>query len=310
MMKSETEYLQAKLSVVVVSPYSSNQLGKCLESILASRKECRKEHRIEIVVSDCCSDKSLTDLIKKHPSVRFLQSPVKSGIPALAAAGIKQTTGEIIALTDSSCVVSSNWIAAILKAHKLTSVVIGGVVEMQGQAKLLDWAAYFCEYGQFAYPLRSETSDSALPGNNISFKRSVLEISGEYLKREFWKTYWCQELKAKGVDLKSEPSILVYYSKQFELISFLSRRFDHGRCFAGMRIRRKEVFKRLIYFFGSFFLPIVFLYRTTIAILGKKRFLKEFFLSFPFIVLAVIFWSLGESLGYIAGKGKSCDYIS
>jgi glycosyltransferase involved in cell wall biosynthesis len=304
MEKSETENPQTKLSIVVVSPYSHALLRKCLESILASKKQCK----IEILVSDCCSDEPLIDLKGKYPAVRFLQFSAKAGIPALAATGINQASGEIIALTDSSCVVDSNWIASILSAHKLSSPVIGGAVEIRGPAKLLDWAAYFCEYGQFAYPLKSRTVN-VLPGNNISFKRSVLEDGSEYLKNGFWKTYWCRQLQTKGIELKSEPSILVYYTKQFKLFSFLSRRFEHGRCFAGMRIKQTGFFKRLIYVTSSFFLPLVFLYRTTVSVLGKERFLKEFLLSFPFIVLAVLFWSFGESWGYIAGKGKSCDYI-
>ena len=302
--KSETENSSAKLSVVVVSPYSHAMLRKCLESILASVKQ----DKIEVLVSDCCADEVVSDLIQKYPDVNFLEFPGKSGIPALAAAGIEKACGEIVALTDSSCMVESNWVSSILTAHQMPSQVIGGAVEIPGPMKPLDWAAYFCEYGQFAYPLKSGTVD-ALPGNNISFKRSVLAVKSEYAKKEFWKTYWCRELQAKGVELISEPSILVYYTKEFKLFSFLSRRFDHGRCFAGMRTKQIRFSERLIYVAGSFFLPFVFLYRTTVSVLSKKRFLKEFLLSFPFIVLAILFWSFGEIWGYLAGEGKSCDYI-
>jgi hypothetical protein len=103
--------------------------------------------------------------------------------------------------------------------------------------------------------------------------------------------------------------MLVYYTKNFRLASFLTRRFQHGRCFAGMRAIEFTFTKRVLYFGGSILLPFIFLYRVTATIVGKKRRLKELLLSFPLIVLAIIFWSLGETCGFLAGIGKSCEYI-
>jgi len=158
------------------------------------------------------------------------------------------------------------------------------------------------------HPLRAGSVD-ALPGNNISFKRSALLIGNEYVKNKFWKTFWCQKLRAEGIELISEPSMLVYYTKNFHLASFLTRRFHHGRCFAGMRAIEFTIIKRVLYLGGSVLLPFIFLYRVISTVVGKKRRLKELLLSFPLIVLAIIFWSLGETCGFLAGTGKSCEYI-
>ncbi len=293
-----------KLSVVIVSLYSHLSLRKSLDGILAN--EIRD--KIEILVVDCCSDEPISNLIQKYPKVRFIQFPPKVGIPFLAGAGIKQSIGEIVALTDASCVVGPGWIRAIFEAHQLPSPVIGGAVEVREKMKPLGWAAYFCEYGQFMRPLKMGAAD-VLPGNNISFKRSVLEGGTAYVEPEFWKTYWCEKLKENGIELISEPAMLTYYAKTFQTVPFFVRRFHHGRCFAGMRTNQSSLGKRMLYFAGSPILPAVFLYRTIITILAKKRFLKEFVLSFPFVVLAIVFWSLGETCGYLAGKGKSCELI-
>jgi glycosyltransferase involved in cell wall biosynthesis len=302
--ESNTENPAPELSVVVMSPYSHSMLRRCLDSILANEKR----DGIEIIVAACCRNESVSELAEKYAGVQFVQFPAEAGIPVLAAAGIERSSGEIIALTDSSCVADSNWIASILKAHQKSALVIGGAVEVCGEMKLLDWAAYFCEYGQFAYPLKSGAVD-VLPGNNISFKRPVLTAPSEYAKNEFWKTHWCRELQAKDIALISEPSIRVYWAREFQLFSFLSRRFDHGRCFAGMRAKQLTFSGRLIYVAGSIFLPLVFLFRTMASVLGKKRFLKKLALSSPFLVLAILFWCFGETCGYLAGTGKSCDYI-
>lgn len=292
----------AKLSVVIAAPHSCLLLMNCLDSVLANENQSK----IEIIAAVAGED--FSGLIEKYPSVRFLQFPENSGISVLAAAGIARSKGEIIAITDSACTVDSNWAAAIINAHQSPFPVIGGAVEARGQMKLLDWAAYFCEYGQFAYPLNSGAAD-ALPGSNISFKREILATEKQFVEKEFWKTLWCRRLQSKGIELISEPAMLIYYEKKFKLISFLIRRFRHGRCFAGMRAENFTFFKRLVYFAGSFLLPLVFFYRTIAAILGKKRFFKELLLSLLFIAAAVLFWSLGETCGYLAGKGKSCNHI-
>ncbi len=300
--KSPSEIV--KLSVVIVSLYSHSLLRNCLDAVLANEHQ----DKIEIIVADCCSDEPVSKLIDKYRNVRFIRFPEKVGIPFLAAAGIKQTTGEIVALTDSSCVANADWITSIFAAHQSPSPVVGGAVEIRGQMKAIDWAAYFCEYGQFMLPLKAGAVD-VLPGNNISFKRSVLKKATEYVEPEFWKTYWCEKIKVEGIELISEPAMLVYYAKTFQTVPFLIRRFHHGRCFAGMRTNQSAFSKRMLYFGGSLILPFIFLYRTIAAVLGKKRFLKELLLSFPLIVLAIVFWSFGETCGYLAGTGKSCEFV-
>lgn len=293
-----------KLTVVVVSAYSHPLLRRCLDRILAN--EIRDE--IEILVADCCSDEPIERLAEIYPNVRFIHFPEHVGMPLLAGAGIKQSRGEIVALTDASCVVGDDWIKAVIEAHHLPALVIGGAVEAGEKMKLLDWAAYFCEYGQFMRPLKMGAVD-VLPGNNISFKRSVLARGTEYVEPEFWKTYWCQKLKDDGIELVSEPTILTYYARAFQFIPFFIRRFHHGRCFAGMRTYQSSPVMRMLYFCGSLILPIVLLYRTIVTILAKKRLFRELVLSFPHIILAITFWSLGETCGYLGRHRKSCEQI-
>ena len=292
-----------KLSIVVASIYSQTVLKKCLDSILAN--DCEN---VEIIVAHNSADKPLGDLIAESPDVCFIEFPEKTTLPVLSAAGIARSSGEIVAVTDSSCVVAENWISAILAAHQSDSPVIGGAVEMSEGKNLTDWAAYFCEYGQFMLPIEAGAVE-VLPGNNIAFKRDVLEKNKQFVENEFWKTYLCQQLQAEGIELISAPAMLVYYTKSFKFLPFLIRRFYHGRCFAGMRIKSETVFKRLLYAVGTIFLPFVFFIRTLTPVLQKRRFGREFILALPISVMAILLWSIGETCGYLAGTGKSCEHI-
>ena len=292
-----------KLSVVVASIYSQTVLKKCLDSILAN--DCKN---VEIIVAHNSTSQRNAAGTTALRDICIIEFPEKAPLPVLWAAGIARASGEIIAITDSSCVVAENWISAILVAYQSDSPVIGGAVEMSEGKNLTDWAAYFCEYGQFMKPLEVGAVE-VLPGNNIAFKREVLENHPQFVENEFWKTYLCQQLQAEGIELISAPSMLVYYTKSFKFLPFLVRRFHHGRCFAGMRIKSETVFKRALYAVGTTVLPFVFFIRIILPVLQKRRFGREFFLSLPISILAILLWSIGETFGYIAGTGKSCEHI-
>ncbi|MBW8041924.1 MAG: glycosyltransferase family 2 protein [Planctomycetes bacterium] len=292
-----------RLSIIIASEDTS-RIEDCLNAL---RGQVRSGE-IETIVVVCSAD-GTTRLIKtKFPDVKFISFSSRKSLPLLLGAGIEQSTGDIVAITDATCVVDGNWISEILKAHKTAHPVIGGGVEMAIRKGMINWAAYFCEYGQFMHPME-EGVVNELPGNNMSFKRWVLKRGQEFVQNGFWKTYWCRKLQEEGIQLISKPSIVVHYKKSFCLGSFLIRRFLHGRCFAGMRIAKVSIFKRMYYIAGSPLLVFLFLARTIKAIIPKKRYRKEFILSFPVSFMAIVIWSVGEFYGYLTGPGSSCNKI-
>jgi hypothetical protein len=293
-----------QLSVIVASVHFGEDLEGCVDTLV---KQAQGKN-VEIIVSDCSLNGALKDLQAKYPEVIFIPFPEKTTLPCLWGEGIARSRGQIITITESACIVDDNWIAEILKAHEFSHPVIGGAVETAKLNKWVDWAAYFCEYGQFMYPLK-EGVVNELPGNNVSFKRWTLNQGREFIRNGFWKTYWCRKLQEEGIQLMSAPSILVYNKKSYRLMPFLIRRFRHGRCFAGMRVVQAALLTRICYALGSPLLPVIFLFRTINALWAKKRYRKEFLLSLPIAVLAIVMWSMGEFLGYVAGKGNSCSYI-
>ena len=149
----------------------------------------------------------------------------------------------------------------------------------------MDWAGYFCDYGAFMFPL-APTVIRHVPGINISMKRWALGMGREFVEGEFWKAYWCQQLKTRGYDLRIEPSMLVFYRRRFSFWPFLRARFDHGRCFAGMRSERFTLWQRVLYLLGSPLLPILFAVRFLKALVPKRRHVRYLILSFPIVLLA------------------------
>jgi glycosyltransferase involved in cell wall biosynthesis len=292
-----------KLSVVVASLSSPAALENCLESIFAN--DPLLLHGVEIIASDCCLKEKTAAYADKYPAVKFIHFPAKTPLPILLGAAIARSKGEIITITDSSCLVAGDWVSSILLAHEAASPVIGGSVEMSGKGNLTTWAAYFCDYARFL-PAAPPGIVKVVPGNNLSIKRRFLNEKTGFDGIEFWKTEWCGQLQANGTGLISEPEIRVRSEKDYRLRTFLGGRFHKGRCFAGRRAVHRSISNRFQYAAGSFLLPFVFLFRTLAPVFGKKRFLIKLSLSLPIIVAAVIIWSAGEAIGYLAGAGKSC----
>lgn len=295
-----------KLSIVIASLYSPTDLKNCLESVLTN-----EQTEIEIIVADCCLKSKTAEWIDKYPATNFIEFSEKTSLEVLLGTGIARAEGEIIAITDSSCVVAVDWISSILRAHQTEeSPVIGGTVEMNESSRsLTNWAAYFCDYGQFMPPAPRGIA-SAVPGNNLSVKSWALAKGTEYVENEFWKTLWCCRLQSEGIELFSEPTISISWRKNYRLLPFLHRRFQQGRCFAAMRVADEKNSKRILYAAGSVALPILLLFRTISPIIPKRRYFGKLLVSFPVIVLAVVFWSAGEAFGNLAGKGKSCERIN
>ncbi len=293
-----------RISVIVASTTPLAAVPDCIEALL-QQQDARP---IEIILV-YAAEKDLPKTMKvSAANVEFLRLPQAASLPQLLGAALERTSGEIIAITDATCMVGPHWISSILKAHAAPQPVIGGAVEPDGLNTLVDWAGYFCDYGQFMFPLSWGTIRH-VPGINISFKREALARGKEFVEGEFWKAFWCQHLQATGSPLYIEPSILVFYRKTFSFWPFLRLRYHHARCFAGMRLGQLSFAKRALYILGSPLLPALFFLRLLRGLLPKRNRRRQLMFASPVILLALTSWALGEFLGYLLGPGTSCCYV-
>ncbi len=293
-----------QLSVVVACTCANRDI----EPVLSSLYGQTGAESVEIIVVDGSGDRSAGPKERDATQMTVLQFPCGTSLPTLWGAGIAQACGGIIAVMDARSIPDSRWVAETLAAHNSEDLVVGGAVDPLPERGVVDWAAYFCEYGQFMQPLKAGVA-AELPGNNIAFKRSALAKGRRFVEPEFWKTYWCRSLQQEGVQLRAVPSMVIYDKKSYRLLPFLVRRFHHGRCFAGMRNKQLASVKRLLYCLGTPLLPLVFLRRIARAVLQKRRYLRQFLFALPVSILAVISWSMGECCGYLAGPGRSCEHL-
>jgi hypothetical protein len=293
-----------RLSVIIASTLPAQEVPTCLAAVVP---HCR-DPRVEIILTYAAERDLPPTMVAGSAGIVFLRLPQTASLPQLLGAALTRAQGEIIAITDATCALDEHWVPAILQAHTAPHPVIGGVVEPAGLCSLVDWAAYFYDYGRFMWPLAAGVA-RLVPGINISLKRWALATGSEFVQGEFWKGQWCWHLQAAGISLYLEPDIVVFYRKSFTFWSFLCRWFQHGQCFAGMRLAQLSGMERFLYLVGSPLLPVVFCWRFLKDVLPKRRHVRQLVLSFPLIVLAMLSWALGEFVGYLSGPGVSCQQV-
>ena len=117
-------------------------LDPCLAALLP---QCA-EHGAELVVAHAGA---LGDLESAYPAVRFVSAAPGTQLPALRAAGMAATDGDVVVLTEDHCVAAPDWLGLIVAAQRSGVDVVGGPMENARPQRSLDWAAYLAEYGTY-----------------------------------------------------------------------------------------------------------------------------------------------------------------
>jgi hypothetical protein len=292
-----------QLSVVIATHNVAPVIGQTLAALCAQSGI----ERGEIIVADS-SDDETPEVVRTFSGVRLLHFDAPLTLPELRGHGIAAARGRIVAIVDPFAIVADDWRAMLLAAHaRIPNPVIGGAVDLHENARgsLAAWAIYINEYGMFMPPAPAGAA-AIVPGCNVSYKRAALFDGDTPRHPVFWKTFVNWELEAAGSPLWLAPEILVRLWKPVPFGSFLASRFDHGRCFAGMRGAQWDVTRRCLRAATAAALPGLLLWRWSRVYWAKGRFRGKLLATLPQQIALFGVWALGEAAGYLAGTGRSC----
>jgi glycosyltransferase involved in cell wall biosynthesis len=291
-----TEPASPKLSVVIAA---SNNL-EALERTLTSLTDQASEADVEVVAVTNFNGETESRLKQRFPFVQCATLPRDATVPELRTRGINLSHGDIVALTEDYGFADENWCAEITKGHDSGQSIVGGAVENRSPDRLLNWAAYFFDYGKYMLPMRPKVVAS-LSGINASYNRMVLEEAANVYRDGFEEAFVHEELKNRGHELFLVPSAIIYLSKNFEFRATLRDFYQLARSFAARRVTRRKWTERIAFAIGACLLPILLPIRVVIRIVPKRRHLSKLLLSLPHLVVLMISWSAGEFCGYFSG---------
>ena len=240
--KKESEF-EPFISIIVPVLNGEATIDSLLESLLEA--DYAKE-KTEIVIVDGNSTDKTRDIVAKHPVKLLIEK--RKGPNIARNTGIKHTNGEIIAFTDSDCIVSKNWIMKIVENFRDPKVgCVGGNVKGHNSHFLSRYADNSISPVIRACRKRKEL-DAIEPfagcpvGCNMSFRRLTLEDVGgfdENICYSFEEDELIERVCRTGHKLILDPQVLVWHKHRSSLRDVLKQAFKYGKG-AGSLLRRPK----------------------------------------------------------------------
>jgi glycosyltransferase involved in cell wall biosynthesis len=298
---------RTKLSVVIAAHNPAAAIDTCLQAL---EPQCSGPD-VEVLVADSSTDGTPARVRGRFPWVVLQHFDEPLTVPALRGRAIAAARGDIIAILDPYSVVAADWVTRVIAAHaRQRHPVIGGTVGLYraGSASFADWVLYLNEYGLFMPPtVKGETW--IVPGSNVAYKRAAL-FDGETPRYPvFWKTFANWDIEAGGAPLWLEPEMRVDLNKPIALFDYFRTRYDHGRCFAGMRVSGATPFVRAMRVLSTPGVPFVLVWRWTRGFWPKRQHRARYLMTIPAQLALFAMWAWGEARGYAGGSGGSCGRL-
>lgn len=291
------------LSVVVPSVNGWGDLAGALGALSTQRGDVA----LELLVPERVGPAVREAVRRAHPGARVIEVEPGTTIPEMRALAFAAASAPVVAVIEDHVIVPADWAVRMLEAHAAGAQVVGGSVENAAADRLVDRAAFLCEYSHCLTPPSGPSS--WLTGNNTSYRRDLLERFHEVIAEGKWENRLHDAMRDAGVELTSLPEIRVGHKKHYTLGEYLSQRYLYARSYAGLRVRGSGVLRRIGYGGAALALPPFLLFRTIRRVMGAGVRSRELVSSLPLLLLFVTAWAAGESVGYVAGQGDSLGRV-
>lgn len=199
--------MAVRVSVVVPFYNAAAHLQDCIAGLLS---QSLPADQYEVILVDDGSTDGAAKLAEGYP-VRVIQQP-NQGAPAARNTGIRAASGAWVALTDSDCITSRNWLRALMQAVRDTGetpAALGAAGSMVGHQSIHPAARYVDISGgleaerHLAHPLFPFA-----PTGNVMLRRDALEAVGGFDER--FSTYDSCDLFMRLAEVDKGP---VHYAR-------------------------------------------------------------------------------------------------
>lgn len=207
------------VSIIIVNWNAIKYLESCITSL-----EGQNYKNFEIIMVDNDSSDGSVEYVEKNFSkVRIIKNKLNVGFAEGNNIGIKNSTGDIIALFNPDAKAERNWLStmvSLLQSSEKIAAVSGKMYYMGDQ---YGKDAVFCtwpkidQYSAIAYNFHDHEPTSKvdyLTGGAMVVKKSVIDriglLDGDYFMY-FEETDWCARMIRAGYDLIYTPDAIVWH---------------------------------------------------------------------------------------------------
>ena len=291
------------LSVIVPSVNGFDYLRLCLDALTSQEGGVR----VEVLVADRCGAELRRKVAERFPGARILPAPPQTTIPELRALALRNASAPSVAVIEDHVIVPRDWARRMLDARREGASVVGGGVANAATERLVDRAAFFCEYGHMLGELPAGPAEW-LTGNNTVYDRELMEPHAPLIEKT-WEDRLHTELRDAGVTLVSRPDIVVGHQMHYTILEYFSQRFHYSRSFSGARSRQMGAPKRLAFAGAAVLLPPILLRRIVRSVWRHPAHRADLIRSLPVIALWTLAWAAGDAVGFLFGPGRSLQEV-
>jgi GT2 family glycosyltransferase len=289
--------MKPQLSVIVASYNAEKTIASCLKSL----EDQATTKSFEVIAVDSSTDGTAALVEERFPDVKLYTFPERKYCGGARNQGISVAKADLVAFLDADCVAAPNWVEEILRAHQCPHLAIGGAIANAGPGNLVSWASYFTEFSQWM-PDTQATFVADMAAANISYKREAFDTLGPFIEGTYCSdTEFHWRLGKLGQRIRFTSSILITHHSIDRFPRFIRHEYEHGRCFARVRVRSQlfSILRR--YAYALCFLPIAIKLFLQVGLRNHKNriYLPFFMKASPLILLGLLAWSLGECVGYL-----------
>jgi len=227
------------VSIVVCSYNGARTLRECLTSL----QDLHYPNYEVIFVDDGSKDKT-QEIMKEFPRVRNIVQ-VNKGLSVARNVGIAASKGEVVAFTDSDCMVDRDWLYFLV--HALLSADFAAVGGPNISPPATDWiqAVVGAAPGSPSHVLLTDTVAEHVPGCNMAYHKWALEEIGGF-DPEYRKAGddvdVCWRLMQRGYQIGFSPSAVVWHYRRFEVRTYFSQQTGYGEAEAMLRYKHLQYF--------------------------------------------------------------------
>ncbi len=292
-----------ELSVIIPSVNGWNDL----EGAIAALDKQDGDARIEVIVVDRLGAELRARVRATFPDATVVETEPGTTIPEMRILGFASARAPVVGVIEDHVLVPSDWTGRMLAAHGAGAQVVGGSVENAARDRLVDRAAFLCEYSHCLAPPAGESE--WLTGNNVTYRRDLLEQFHATIAESRWEDHLHAAIREAGIPLLSVPDIRVHHKKHYTVGEYVYQRYVYARAYAGMRLRGERLGRRMFFGLAAFALPVLLGYRILARAARAGIDHRELAREIPFLFLFLNAWAMGEVVGYWRGPGDALTEV-
>ena len=231
-----------RISVVICAYNAERTMDACL----ASLRNLRYPNYEVIVVNDGSTDRTL-EITQRYPEVRLI-TQTNEGLSVARNVGAQCATGEIIAYTDSDCVVDPDWLTYL--AYKFVHsgfVAVGGPNLPPPEGARIPACVAAAPGGPTHVLIDDEVAEH-IPGCNMAFLKTALDqIHGfdPIYRAAGDDVDLCWRLQNEGHPIGFSPAAMVWHFRRNTIKAYLKQQMGYGKAEAQLYFKHPFRFNML-----------------------------------------------------------------